>query len=157
MARVRVNGIIRSDKIALPPSESPIVNHCIDSMGRGMGLRQAYELRNLAAREALEISMLKPPKHSQARLQRAKAIASLILAWETASDRVRILRGLPLPGSRRPAPQGRSLRNAKPIPLTEWGQKLIEVQAEQTEGTARAEASGAENRPDPENAVKPKV
>lgn len=74
-------------------------------MGYGRGLTQAYDLRDLAAREALAIgndTAADPPLKPVERARRALAISALVKAWETASDRVRIMRGQPLPGSRRP-------------------------------------------------------
>src|SRR5438445_2029479 len=71
----------------------------------GAGLRQAYELRDAAAREAIALLDVEPPADPTARLRRARGAAALVKAWEAASERIRIARGQPLPGSRRPGPR----------------------------------------------------
>ena len=65
------------------------------------GLIQAYVLRNIAAQEAIELRQVKVKDLSE-RLARAKAYQSLGTLWKDASDRIRILRGRPLPGSLKP-------------------------------------------------------
>ena len=71
----------------------------------GAGLRQAYELRDAAAREAIALLAVEPLADPTARLRRARGVAALVKAWEAASERIRIARGQPLPGSRRPGPR----------------------------------------------------
>lgn len=90
----------------LDHNSGPNVN--CPGMANGKGLSQAYDLRDLAAREALAIGNdcpTNPPLKPVERARRALAISALVKAWETASDRVRILRGHPLPGSRKPEPR----------------------------------------------------
>jgi len=71
-------------------------------------LRQAVNLQELAYNAALELKLkpgeTEPPDQARAR---AMAIASVVKAWETAVDRVRIWRGKPLPSNP---------RNAQPKP-----------------------------------------
>jgi hypothetical protein len=65
-------------------------------------LKQALVLQDLAYKAALAIC---PALSLGEKLPRddALALASLLKSWDTLSNRVRILRGKPLPGSRRPA------------------------------------------------------
>ncbi len=76
-------------------------------MGYGKGARQAYDIRDLTAAEAIALLQPDPPDQPplgfQDRLKRAMAVTSLVKAWEAACDRIRIARGQPLPGSLRPA------------------------------------------------------
>jgi hypothetical protein len=65
-------------------------------------LAQAYELRNAVAAEALALLAGEPPADQALRYRRAGAVAGLVKAWESASERIRIARGQPLPGSLRP-------------------------------------------------------
>lgn len=69
--------------------------------GNNRGLTQAYMLRDLAAKHALELDDA-PMSELETRSSRAQALSALLRAWETAVDRIRILRGRPLPGSLRP-------------------------------------------------------
>jgi hypothetical protein len=69
------------------------------------GLKQAYDLRDAAASEAIALLAVEPPADPIARSRRASAVAALVKAWEAASERIRIARGQPLPGSRRPGPR----------------------------------------------------
>jgi len=71
----------------------------------GAGLRQAYELRDATRLEAVAFLAVEPPADPIARSRRASAVAALVKAWEAASERIRIARGQPLPGSRRPGPR----------------------------------------------------
>ena len=72
-------------------------------MANGKGYLQARELRNIAASEAIAMLQTPPPDDSQDRQRRAMAFTSLVKAWEAACERMRIVRGVPLPGSRRPS------------------------------------------------------
>ena len=65
------------------------------------GLCQAYDLRDFAASEALALKDV-PVSDPEDRYARARALRDLASVWETASDRIRLLRGRPLPGSLRP-------------------------------------------------------
>src|SRR5205823_13875636 len=58
-----------------------------------------------AAREAVAFLAVEPPADPIARSRRASAVAALVKAWEAACERIRIARGQPLPGSRRPGPR----------------------------------------------------
>lgn len=75
-------------------------------MGYGNGLKQAYDLRDAFAAEALAMltdAQPASPLLPDQRARRAVAASSLAKAWDAACDRIRISRGKPLPGSRRPA------------------------------------------------------
>ena len=60
----------------------------------GAGLRQAYELRDAAAREAIALLAVEPPTDAAGRSRRARDVAALLKAWEAASERIRIARGV---------------------------------------------------------------
>ena len=66
-----------------------------------VGLSQAYELRELAFQEANSIAKTEPKTFDE-RIARARALQSLGALWTDACDRIRIMRGRPLPGSLRP-------------------------------------------------------
>lgn len=68
--------------------------------GNNYGLQQAYDIRDLTCKEALELGKIEV--EGKDRMLRASAICSLVKAWESACDRIRIIRGRPLPGSLRP-------------------------------------------------------
>ncbi len=78
-----------------------------------VGLTQAYDLRDLAVQEAFALRDATGSELKE-RLARAKAIQAYGTLWREASDRIRILRGRPLPGSLKPERKVKS--KAKPIP-----------------------------------------
>ena len=65
-------------------------------------LRQALDLQKLAYQVAMDLSEPGSSEVEDQRRARAQAVASAIKAWELATDRARIVRGKPLPGSMRP-------------------------------------------------------
>lgn len=65
-------------------------------------LRQALDLQKLAYQVAMDLSQPSSAEVEDQRRARAQAVASAIKAWELASDRARIARKQPLPGSLRP-------------------------------------------------------
>jgi len=81
--------------------------------GNNRGLTQAYDLRDLAASEAMALKDTIAPTLED-KLARAQAIRCLAVVWKDASDRIRILRGRPLPGSKRPVSEP---KRHKPKPL----------------------------------------
>jgi hypothetical protein len=85
-------------------------------VGNNVGLQQAYTIRNLAADEAKCLRDA-PALSLEDKATRAQALRNLTLVWETASERIRILRGRPLPGSLRPErkPSKRKPRSAGPV------------------------------------------
>lgn len=86
--------------------------------GNNRGLAQAYDIRDIAAKEAIELGRAETKDLSE-RLARAKAMQSLASVWSDASDRIRILRGRPLPGSRRPEPLVKKKKSQPLPPVTE--------------------------------------
>jgi hypothetical protein len=68
------------------------------------GLKQAYDLMDFTYAAALALRDSCGGKKGKLTISRedAPAIAALVKAWELTADRVRILRGKPLPGALRP-------------------------------------------------------
>jgi hypothetical protein len=67
-------------------------------------LKQALVLKDLAYKAALAICPTLSPCEKLPR-DDAMALASLLKGYDAMCNRIRILRGKPLPGSRRPAPE----------------------------------------------------
>jgi hypothetical protein len=66
------------------------------------GLTQAYELRDVTHRLAMELGEPAESEDKEAKRARARDVALLVRAWSEADDHVRIHRGKPLPGVLRP-------------------------------------------------------
>src|SRR5438105_2390347 len=84
--------------------------------GKGNELRQALELQSLAytAAQAIYPAVSLGEKPSR---ENAMALAALVKAWDSMANRIRVLRGVPMPGSRRPiAEPVRSLKRPKNLP-----------------------------------------
>ncbi len=81
-----------------------------------VGLTQAYDLRDLAVQEAFALRDATGSELKE-RLARAKAIQAYGALWAEASDRIRILRGRPLPGSLKPEPKKRKPPVSIPPPV----------------------------------------
>jgi hypothetical protein len=96
------------------PVSSPSPSH---AMPNPRGLCQAYDLRDFAASEALALKDV-PVSDPEDRYARARALRDLASVWETASDRIRLLRGRPLPGSLRPERKSKPKRHAPVAPLS---------------------------------------
>ena len=73
-------------------------------MPYSQGLTQAYQLRNLSSAQALDLGQA-PATKLRDKLAKAQGFAALVKSWEITSDRIRIMRGHPLPGSRKPEPR----------------------------------------------------
>jgi hypothetical protein len=69
--------------------------------GGNRGLTQAYQFRDLAAKQALELAD-SVGEDLENKLARAKALQALCVVWSDGCDRIRIIKGRPLPGSLRP-------------------------------------------------------
>ena len=83
-------------------------------MPYSVGLTQAYKLRQFAFETADELSKTKASTLEES-VARAQGLSQSIKSWQIATDRVRIMRGRPLPGSLRPkakAAAGRVRRTA---------------------------------------------
>jgi hypothetical protein len=77
-------------------------------------LLQALELQDLAY-EAAKAMCSGPSLGEKLPREDAMALASLLKGWDAITNRVRILRGKPLPGSKRPAPdQAQAARRVPP-------------------------------------------
>lgn len=79
------------------------------------GLAQAYDLRDFAAEEAMRLRQTKA-RSLRDKALKAQALKALGNVWSDASDRIRILRGRPLPGSLKPQPRVRTKPAALPPP-----------------------------------------
>ncbi len=71
-------------------------------MPSGLGYKQALALRNAAAAKALALLAIDAQEPVVA-ARLSLAAGTLVKSWDAACDRMRIIRGNPLPGSRRPA------------------------------------------------------
>ncbi len=93
--------------------------------GNNLGLGQAYKLRNLSADQALALGRESgtDPKN---KIAYAQGICALIKAWAEASDRIRILRGKPLPGSLRPIAKPKKAKHISSAPSEEPSQPPTE-------------------------------
>ena len=69
--------------------------------GHRIPVKQAFDLRDLAAILALELHNAQASTLQEKAL-RAQALRNLTNVWSDALERIRILRGRPLPGSLRP-------------------------------------------------------
>ena len=85
--------------------------------GHRIPVRQAFDLRDLAALLALELYEQPAPDLASKAL-RAQALRNFTNVWSDALERIRILRGRPLPGSLRPErkPSKRKPRASGPVP-----------------------------------------
>lgn len=91
-------------------------------------MKQALVLRDLAYKAALAAGSELSPCEKLAR-DDAMALAALLKAYDAMCNRIRILRGKPLPGSRRPAMEpAKSPRHPPPKnrPRWWWWLRLIE-------------------------------
>jgi len=95
------------------PLSGPVL---LSRMKISKGLKQAYDLQDFAYSAALALreSLLKDGKlvilRSQAR-EEASAICSLVKAWESCQERIRIHRNKPMPGVLKPEkPQRKKAR-----------------------------------------------
>ena len=70
---------------------------------------QAYELRDFAYEQAVKLRQVECANAGE-EVQRARGIADLVRSWTVAQDRIRIMRGRPLPGSLRPEKKPRRRR-----------------------------------------------
>lgn len=106
-------------EILNPPEQPQPATDPEYTVGNNMGLTQAYILRNLTQQEAVALKDA-PMSEDETRSARANALASLVRAWDIASERIRIIRGRPLPGSLRPESAHKAhkpRRPAVPVPL----------------------------------------
>lgn len=88
--------------------------------GGNRGLEQAYHFRDLAANQALELKDC-PSAELEDKLTRAKALQCNASVWSDACDRIRIIRGKPLPGSLRPIAKPKKFKSNNLPPPSEVG------------------------------------
>ena len=106
-------------EILNPPEQPEVATEPEYTVGNNRGLTQAYILRDLTQTEAVSLRDA-PLTEDETRSARANALASLVRAWDIASERIRIIRGRPLPGSLKPVAAERSTSKRKPavpVPL----------------------------------------
>lgn len=96
------------------------------------GLTQAYRLRDLAAKMAIEMDTAED-KECDAKAQKTTAIAAAIRAWDCACERARVIAGKPLPGSLRPEKEKSAKRKGTIRPKIADGQ-TSNVQRGESEG-----------------------
>lgn len=88
-----------------------------DSAGHRIPIRQAYDIRDLAALCIVDLDQ-SPAYTLQEKALRAQALRNLEGVWTDACDRIRVMRGRPLPGSLRPERKPKSsTRKPKPAPV----------------------------------------
>ena len=95
-----------------PKSRSPVAIAAAlrwDDAGHRIPVKQAYDLRDLAALAAVDLHD-SPVPTLQDKALRAQALRNLTNVWSDALERLRIMRNRPLPGSLRPE------RMSKPRP-----------------------------------------
>jgi len=98
-----------------PNPSSPKPKH---PHGNNTGLKQAYQFRDLAASQALELKDASGDELAE-KLARAKALQANSVVWAEACDRIRILRGKPLPGSLRPIAKPKKPKHIPSTPSEE--------------------------------------
>ena len=105
-------------------SASAAATDPIDGMVRGnAGRMQAYRLREVAFRLALDVAGVTVENPSDELRARARDFAAVVRAWTDTNDQSRIANGRPLPGSLRPERKPKQprksivgpLRPAKPV------------------------------------------
>lgn len=89
---------------SLAPLSCPAM---LPSMKVSKGLKQAYDLQDVLYSAVMSVKeqCVEEGGKLVVNNQTALALARLSTAWEGATDRVRILRGRPLPGSFKPTPK----------------------------------------------------
>ena len=87
------------------------------AVGNHIGLTQAYELRDLASEHAYELRDCEAVT-VQDKASRAQALRNLASVWEVASERIRIIKGKPMPGSLRPMAKVKKIK-ATPLAPSE--------------------------------------
>lgn len=99
-----VNNVERQSSASIEPVNRPKL-----PAGNNRGLQQAYDIRDFTANllKSIQASIqdengMKIIRDEYGKPVDAAAVASLVKAWSEACDRIRILRGRPLPGSLKP-------------------------------------------------------
>jgi len=84
---------------------------------RSAGVMQAYRLREVAFRFALDVAGVTIANPDESLCARARDFAACVRAWTDTNDQARIGRGQPLPGSLRPERKPKQKRRAPVAPL----------------------------------------
>lgn len=118
-----------------------------EKKSKQLGLKQAYEIRQVAA------DAIKEAKQIKDLTARARALRDLCSVWNTACDRIRVFKGRPT----RPQPRPRRARKnpAKPKPDGVSGQSLPgSVDAGKDAGVVQGITSGGTEAPSGDPASK---
>lgn len=81
---------------------TPVKGPMLQNHDNNRGLSQAYLIRNTAAFQVLALNEVPDDNTLEAKVTRARALRDLTAVWDNASERIRIIRGRPLPGSLKP-------------------------------------------------------
>ena len=84
---------------------------------RNAALMQAYRLREVAFRFALDVAGVTVKDPSEALCARARDFASCVRAWTDTNEQARIASGRPLPGSLRPERKPKPKRSPSITPI----------------------------------------
>lgn len=101
-------------EIVNPPEQPELATEPEYTVGNNRGLTQAYILRDLTQEEAVALKDA-PMSEAETRSARASALANLVRAWDIASERIRIIRGRPLPGTLKPEANASKARKPKTV------------------------------------------
>lgn len=104
-------------------SQPPSGEDSTHPVGNNRGLKQAYDIRDFSAQCALELREVEANTLEEM-VARARALKDATSTWFSASERIRLLRGTPLPGSRRPSSEPKRKRKEDVSPMPEDNQKL---------------------------------
>jgi len=97
---------------------------------RSAALMQAYRLREVAFRFALDVAGVTMPEPSPELCSRARDFAACVKAWSDTNSQARIANGTPLPGSLKPERKPRAQKQRKPVqPLGPAKKILADPQA----------------------------
>lgn len=77
-------------------------------------INHAHTIEQMAFEELEGMRESPPPADDAAKRDRASALSNLVRSWDTALERLRVLRGEALPGSRRPAPDLPKTKKSRP-------------------------------------------
>ena len=87
-------------------------------VGGNRGLSQAYQFRDLAATQAMQLADA-VGEDLDNKVARAKALQALCVVWSDGCDRIRIIKGRPLPGSLRPIAKPKKQKQISLAPTEE--------------------------------------
>lgn len=97
----RIERMASDNAPTLYPSNGEVLAYPVIPRQKNRGLFQAYYVRDTCI-EQLEELKTEPLGEKETLSARAQAKAALIKAWDCATDRIRIMKGRPMPGSLRP-------------------------------------------------------